>query len=83
MNNFYDPCLELKPCPFCGGEAGIARIGNSHTREYVAQVGCRMFGCTVNLRVGAPKGHATSEWVDGKAIEKWNKRVEEQSHESK
>jgi hypothetical protein len=75
VSNYYEFHPDLKPCPFCGGQAGIARIGNQHTKKYVAEIGCNSFGCTVTLKVGAPKGHASTEWVDSKAVEKWNKRA--------
>ena len=76
MSKYYEALEQLKPCPFCGGKAGLAQIGNAHTKKYVAEVGCLTFGCTVSLRVGSPKGYAAMEWVDNKAIEKWNSRVE-------
>ena len=55
---------ELKPCPFCGGEADI--IDN----EYYVDVSCRNYRC---------RGFADSLMFESEeeAIEAWNRRVED------
>ena len=52
---------ELKPCPFCGGEAEIERYT---IKPYVA---CMKCGCSM------PDRHQTAE----QAIEAWNARAEQ------
>lgn len=60
---------ELKPCPFCGGEAYTCYAINDYNRWGVS---CRGCGCTVEVEEW--KGITdTSE----QAIEAWNKRVGE------
>ena len=52
--------VELKPCPFCGGEAGVARYGDRRqsTIYYCLDCGCRL--------------ETSEEWDHGKD---WNKRA--------
>ena len=60
---------ELKPCPFCGGEAGIAM---------------RTFYMEVNFSVCCDEcGCSTPPYFMGEddAIEAWNRRVGEQEND--
>lgn len=64
---------ELKPCPFCGGEAKITHdTRDMITDEY--RVKCLICGTILRHRV-------TEYWVDSvfdtkeQAIEAWNRRV--------
>jgi len=66
---------ELKPCPFCGGEAKLHHVGNMHTKKRVSVVECQTFGCFGLARVGALKHDF--EWMDEKVIDKWNTRNNE------
>ena len=40
----------LKPCPFCGGEAEINQIGNEHTKSRGFEVKCTAWGCATKKR---------------------------------
>lgn len=53
---------DLKPCPFCGGEAQIDRMGNNRQSM---QISCGYCGCSVE----------TGEtWVDEDS--NWNQRAQ-------
>ena len=54
--------VELKPCPFCGGEAKVIRYGNGRQSSIV---GCTECHCTLESN--------ESEWNTG---HHWNTRVE-------
>ena len=54
---------KLKPCPFCGGEAGYAREGTG-------RVSCQV-SCT---NCGAHHESGDSDWSNGSS---WNRRPEE------
>jgi len=56
---------ELKPCPFCGGEASI-RIDTSHSTACL--IGCATMGCF---------GHEQWEETEAEAIAAWNRRTPE------
>jgi hypothetical protein len=56
----------LKPCPFCGGEAEVIREG---TTRHSAQVGCTNCGCHVESNeIGA--GYLWNMRIDMKTSEK-------------
>lgn len=77
---------ELKPCPFCGGEAKVAfahpwyMLKRLHNRYVFA--GCPKCGIATNLylannRTGSPLiNKAHEEGAKEKAIEAWNRRTE-------
>ena len=55
---------ELKPCPFCGGEAFVYCSGSSSNGEFM-EIICKECHCqTPRLR-------------DNKAIKAWNRRAED------
>ena len=62
---------ELKPCPFCGGEAEMIYTNDNKRRPYIR---CR-FGVMEN-----PKCQATQfPWsykTEAEAIKAWNRRVQ-------
>lgn len=60
--------LELKPCPFCGGEAVFYTLnkGGKHEGHIV---GCPSSGCLVKPSVSKP-GMTGRE-----TVEAWNKRA--------
>lgn len=71
--------IELKPCPFCGGDArvyykmdiGIPTGDNGH------KVSVR---CENTLRCGAKieKWAAKKEWARNSAVEAWNRRADDE-----
>ncbi len=62
--------IELKPCPFCGGEANIKRM-NINSRIYT--VGCNNARCIASL------GHLFFGFVDKRKVaDAWNRRKEEE-----
>ncbi len=67
------PQAELKACPFCpdGGQPFIQIIGNEHTKDRGADVGCTGCGFTKHIRVV----RFTCEWAEERAIEAWNTRA--------
>ena len=63
---------ELRPCPFCGGEAFVQKFRMDDTGRFFISVVCRV--CF------AQTGHHTKEAY---AIEAWNRRAgEEDKHET-
>ncbi len=66
---------ELLPCPFCGNEAELLFIGNSHTKSRKAEIKCKK--CYVKI-INAGLRHG-SEWVAKHSIDDWNKRATLQS----
>jgi hypothetical protein len=56
--------MNLKPCPFCGGEAEIERMGSSRQSMIYS---CLMCGC--RLETG-------EEWLDDDC--RWDKREEKE-----
>ena len=63
---------ELKPCPFCGGEAEKIFIGNEHTKKRSLEIKCTK--CRVK-RVNSAIHHS-HEWLDEVSTKAWNDRVE-------
>lgn len=60
---------ELKPCPFCGGEAFVYYSGSPGNGEF-SEVICKECKCQTDRLLG------------DKAIEAWNRRAgEEATHE--
>lgn len=76
--------VKLKPCPFCGGKAGIREYGNGHSGngEFIAnyEVGCEK--CRIHfraesrftLKMGQPE---FSQNGFDTCVEKWNARAYE------
>ena len=59
---------ELKPCPFCGGEAHIAYSNDNHHQPHVE---CDTLHCP---------GNKTYQWhykTEAEAVEAWNRWKEE------
>ena len=61
---------ELKPCPFCGGEADLSFIGNDYTKSRKVTIKCK--GCRAKRTDAALR--YSHEWVARVAIDYWNKR---------
>jgi hypothetical protein len=67
---------ELKPCPFCGSDAYIKRIGNEHCKKMQVKVVCSKLGCFAYQQCSTLVKHCGHnwEWLTGKAIAAWNTR---------
>lgn len=63
----------LEPCPFCpdGGKPFLQTLGNPHTKERGADVGCTGCGFTKHIRVI----RYSCEWAEERAVEAWNTRA--------
>lgn len=73
--------MQLKKCPFCGGEAEIRFSGNDYGNRWKGYIiaGCSF--CTATVRgpyyEGPPIEHPLNETVGGEnAAKRWNKREE-------
>lgn len=62
---------ELKPCPFCGGEA---RINKSSNVWYIECGKCNAFMGSRNLSWSASKGDLSFD-NEGDCIKAWNRRA--------
>lgn len=63
---------ELKPCPFCGGEAIInTERRHSGTAEKFCFIGCRTSGCIASIH-SMNRYYLTPE----EAVEAWNRRID-------
>lgn len=58
--------LEILPCPFCGNEAEIEQTGPKKMR-----IRCK--ACLIGIEQKVLR--YTLEWLKGKLIESWNKRI--------
>lgn len=70
--------LELKPCPFCGGEATVrVDLAAPKTVNGRLRVGCDTVGCRGFF-------HASCKYYESpdEAIESWNTRVERTCHDT-
>jgi predicted ATPase len=73
---------ELKPCPFCGGEAAFKQTGpNELTLRCVGVQPSGLLGCGPKY---VQKGgiRFTLEWLTGKMTENWNRRASDAAHAS-
>jgi Lar family restriction alleviation protein len=61
--------IELKPCPFCGGEAKI------HTRESFPQIYYAYAECSQCLSTSPTVSAGDTEQKKKRAAEFWNTRV--------
>lgn len=69
--------IELKPCPFCGGEVELSSISDYEGYYFDLAVTCN--GCGVDVvfdtEINCPKVEDFPEETVRKAIEKWNRRA--------
>lgn len=66
----------LKPCPFCGGEAEYTKVGNTHIGYKEATVRCT--SCYVKRTQRFIRKKFDFDWIDKTMIESWNRRAYEQ-----
>ena len=68
--------VELKPCPFCGGEADISFYASVDSPEpkgrFVECMSCAAAGPSFEIQGDAPD---RDEYTQTKAIAAWNTRV--------
>ena len=60
---------ELKPCPFCGGEATYGGVWGPQDYAYAGCMSCRIFARTKPLPSGSSGGYAAL------AVVAWNRRI--------
>lgn len=79
---------ELKPCPFCGGEADVCDNRNEQVSYRAFGYGTRGFptwyrcyckkcgavGATAHIEEGCRNNTTYERWARGEAIEAWNRR---------
>lgn len=67
---------ELKPCPFCGGKAGLTSFFHEERQHYP------FYGEVICLKCQASVGSTgfskTAEEAERKAMEAWNRRVNDE-----
>ena len=74
---------ELKPCPFCGGEAKLTKLSVSYNAGYPIYNGialvvkCGNCGCFSPYKRGTIHGNFRQNEED-KAIEAWNRRASDE-----
>jgi hypothetical protein len=73
--------VELKPCPFCGGEAVLFRIPENtkeemeqHPNWYWRYSGSCVIGCRTNMCV-ANFNRSIIYFSQEMAVEAWNRRI--------
>lgn len=72
---------DLKPCPFCGGEAELIDSRLSVITKPVFYVECTSCNCIVGRRIMITSARKGKEYFGAKedAIEAWNRRVSDES----
>lgn len=63
--------IELKPCPFCGGEAELIYSNDNHHKPYIA---CK-FGSMLTPKCSAYNTYQWNYKTVAEAVEAWNRRV--------
>lgn len=69
---------ELKPCPFCGGQAKSRRetLDERYAYADVVEVQCNACDASVSATGDTSKpGYADNSTTEKRAIAKWNSRV--------
>lgn len=76
------PEIKLKPCPFCGSsrlKLVKRNISYKEKKAYVASIRCNCCnargGTVLNLTIP----YAVKEDVENEAIQRWNRRVENET----
>lgn len=68
------PIVELKPCPYCGGQASASTsltfCEKGKVTTYVSAVYCTSYGC--GARIDASRDNGVED-----AVEAWNRRSKE------
>ena len=73
---------ELKPCPFCGGEAVIKAVN----RNYGLTIWCQYLKCDARTEGYCPDTNNEDATIDNiencknRALEQWNRRVNDEAN---
>lgn len=68
--------IELKPCPFCGGNAKVKCVGKGTNKsELGVKAECK--NCGASSIIYYPLPHASFETRKAQVVENWNRRMGE------
>lgn len=70
---------ELKPCPFCGGEAVLKSNTLTVGSRHLAFAECSCSTCGTS-KAGVSKAGHSGEDAEAMAVERWNHRIERTCH---
>ena len=65
--------IELKPCPFCSGEAKFRHIGKGSNKHELGVL-IRCTNCGASTEIFYPLGWTSYKARKQNVIEKWNRR---------
>lgn len=68
--------LELKPCPFCGGEAELCKSYGSDDKVYYHTAYVRCSRCHAKTKTVITDGYYGTTSTTRDVINDWNRRVE-------
>lgn len=73
FEGWEDLRIELKPCPFCGGEPYLNQVGNlGHHRKVKIHAGCKP--CRFEM-TNASLGSVDFPFLINATLKQWNKRA--------
>jgi Lar family restriction alleviation protein len=73
---------ELKPCPFCGGEAVLYHQSSKYTDYDGDYVHCMHCGCRTKLFECFNGTGKTHEDTEREAVNAWNRRADNEQREA-
>jgi len=73
FDGWKDIDIDLKPCPFCGGDPYIHQQGNlGHSKKVKIHAGCKP--CRFEM-TNASLGSVSFQFLVNATIKQWNNRV--------